>query len=217
MRKLVGMVVGGWMMTGCGELDNVGTPAYAAEGQGGALTETPSVLGTPGDRARRSRCPRDTPAALNPPADATLEASFPASGVQIYVCTANPAGAMAWTLKAPHATLYQGSEPAVIHFAGPSWQALDGSLVTGAKVASAPGPDPKAIPWLLLHATSNGAPGLLATVTTIQRLNTVGGAAPATGCDAGHVNAQVLVPYRADYFFYRAVSDGKRVHQCAAE
>ena len=49
---------------------------------------------------------------------------------------------------------------------------------------------------------------ILAKTTFIQRLNTKGGSAPAnpsTGClttgDGGH---QLLVPYSADYFFFRA-------------
>jgi hypothetical protein len=163
-------------------------------------------------------CPRNLPAALNPPADATLVAGLPARGVQIYICTAaaTPDAAPAWVLKAPHAVLFQEQEAALIHFAGPSWQALDGSLVTGARFAAAPAPDGTSIPWLLLQAASNVGPGILADVTWIQRLDTVGGAAPATGCDANHLNAQVLLAYRADYFFYRSVTAGKHVHQCSS-
>jgi len=61
-----------------------------------------------------------------------------------------------------------------------------------------------AIPWLLLGATSHGGEnGKMTQVTSIQRLSTVGGLAPATGCDADHVGATADVPYDADYFFYR--------------
>ena len=46
---------------------------------------------------------------------------------------------------------------------------------------------------------------LLTKTTFIQRLNTNGGSAPATGCSvAGDVGKQTLVPYSADYFFFRA-------------
>ena len=166
----------------------------------------------------RVHCPDNVPATLNPPANATLEASFGARGVQIYVCSA-PAGggAPAFTLKAPHAVLFKGFDAAAIHFAGPSWQALDGSLVTGARVASDPGPDPTAIAWLLLSASSNVGPGLFSDVTFIQRLATEGGVAPTTGCDADHVGAQVLVPYRADYFFYHTAAAGEKIRQCASQ
>jgi hypothetical protein len=168
----------------------------------------------------RVRCPRQIPAALNPPADATLAAGFPARGVQIYVCSSSPSSAAAggsptWTLKAPHAVLSKDGETAAIHFAGPGWQALDGSLVTGSKIASAPAADGSSIPQLLLKATTTAGPGLFADTTWVQRLETVGGTAPATGCDAAHLNAQILVPYRAEYFFYRVAPSGKHVHQCA--
>jgi hypothetical protein len=78
--------------------------------------------------------------------------------------------------------------------AGPSWETLDGSLVTGTRLASAPAPEPTAIPWLLLKAASHAGSGTLANVTFIQRLGTVGGIAPATGCDDAHLGTEVLVP-----------------------
>jgi hypothetical protein len=42
---------------------------------------------------------------------------------------------------------------------------------------------------------------LLAKTTLIQRLNTAGGAVPTTACTVGQTE---LVPYTADYFFFRA-------------
>jgi hypothetical protein len=40
--------------------------------------------------------------------------------------------------------------------------------------------------------------------TFIQRLNTNGGSAPADGCaSASDVGKQKLVPYTADYYFFR--------------
>ena len=162
-------------------------------------------------------CPSDLPAVLDVPADATLVAMLPARGVQIYTCTAAVAGTPpVWTLKAPHAVLGKPGDLEAIHFAGPSWQATDGSLIVGSKVAAAPSPDLTAIPWLLLKATSNSGPGLFADVTYVQRLNTEGGVAPTTGCDDAHPDAQVLVPYRADYFFYHAAAAGARVRQCVS-
>jgi hypothetical protein len=44
----------------------------------------------------------------------------------------------------------------------------------------------------------------LTKTTFIQRLNTNGGSAPATGCALpGDVGHQALVPYSADYYFFR--------------
>ena len=214
MRKVVELAVGGAMvvLAGCSGTE-APTGAVAPE----SVVAQQSDLQAFGEGIGRVRCPPDMPAGLDPPADATLEAAFPARGVQIYVCSVPAAGgAPAWTLKAPHAVLFEGFDTAVIHFAGPSWQALDGSLVTGARIGSVPSPDPASIPWLLLQAATNVGPGLFADTTWIQRLETSGGAAPATGCDDGHIGAQVLIPYRADYFFYHAAVAGKKVRQCAA-
>ena len=168
------------------------------------------------------RCPRDVPPALSPPSDATLALAMRASGVQIYACaTPTAGGAPAWTLKAPHANLTEtgagdDDQPSAVHFAGPSWQALDGSLVTGTRAASAAAPEATAIPWLLLRAASNVGEGRFHDVTWIQRLETTGGVSPSVGCDIDHVGAQVLVPYRATYFFYRAAATGESPRQCVA-
>jgi hypothetical protein len=63
-------------------------------------------------------------------------------------------------------------------------------------------PEPGAIPWLLLAAAEHTGSGVFATVTHIQRLDTVGGAAPSEGCDEAHAGAEVREPYTATYAFY---------------
>jgi hypothetical protein len=93
------------------------------------------------------------------------------------------------------------------HFAGPTWQAKDGSTVVGARVDGVT-VSASAIPWLLLRATptttgSDGGDRLMAT-TYIQRVNTTGGLAPTSGCDAANLGDARNVPYTADYYFYRA-------------
>ena len=73
-------------------------------------------------------------------------------------------------------------------------------------------PNSGSIGCLLLQAvgTQDGPTGgkILSKTTFVQRLKTSGGSAPSnpsTGClSAGDVGHQVLVPYSADYFFYRA-------------
>jgi hypothetical protein len=96
------------------------------------------------------------------------------------------------------------------------WQGLDGSQVKGARLASADAPTATAIPWLLLSAAPTGE-GTFAQTTHIQRLDTVGGKAPSSGCDASHIGAKVLVPYRANYFFYRSLAAGETVRQCRSK
>ncbi len=124
-------------------------------------------------------------------------------GVQIYVCMAKPnePGQFEWKLKTPQANLYADGEDVVaIHYAGPTWQAIDGSKVVGAVVAKADQHD--AIPWLLLRAVSNEGSGLFSEVVYIQRLYTTGGKAPEAGCNQARDQAEVLVPYTAQYLFY---------------
>jgi hypothetical protein len=84
------------------------------------------------------------------------------------------------------------------HYAGPTWQASDGSTVVGARVAGAT-PDPTAIPWLLLRATSHAGAGEMTEVTYIQRVATTGGLAPAEGCTPASLGAVARVPYTASY------------------
>jgi len=69
-------------------------------------------------------------------------------------------------------------------------------------------PNDGAIPCLLLQSIGSqaGPTGgkTLSKTTFVQRLNTKGGAAPADGCATStDVGKQVLVPYSADYYFYR--------------
>jgi hypothetical protein len=83
---------------------------------------------------------------------------------------------------------------------------MDGSTVVATKVAEAPAPSGTTIPWLKLAATPTTGPadGTFSSTTFIQRLNTTGGLAPTTGCDADHVGSTAPVFYTADYYFYSA-------------
>jgi hypothetical protein len=115
-------------------------------------------------------------------------------GLQIYQCTDG-----VWQFQAPRASLYDDNRNlAAEHFAGPTWQAADGSTVVGRKLAEST-PDDTAIPWLLLEAASNTGPGIFANVKYIQRLATTGGKKPDGSCQ---VPGLVEVPYTALYVFY---------------
>jgi hypothetical protein len=132
-----------------------------------------------------------------------------ASGVQIYTCSASAdASRYGWTLKAPQADLFDGSGRRIgRHYAGPTWEAADGSTVGGAVKARADAPSADAIPWLLLNATSNGGAGVFAHVTDIQRIDTSGGGAPHDApCDDTRAGSERRMPYSATYLFYTAGS-----------
>ncbi len=130
-----------------------------------------------------------------------------AVGVQIYDCQATVNG-FAWVFRAPQAALFHGNERLIVtHYAGPTWQALDGSRVVGMLVASSPAPNPQSIPWLLLQAASHEGTGTMSGVTYIQRVLTGGGVAPAAErCTAKEVGDEARVEYVAFYYFYVAKS-----------
>jgi hypothetical protein len=124
-------------------------------------------------------------------------------GVQIYTCQLT-ANTPQWVFEAPDASLYDASGSKVgVHGAGPSWRYYDGSTVKGEVVAKSSA-DPTSIPWLLLKAVSDDDSGTLAKAQFIRRSDTHGGIAPATGCDAQHLNSSARVPYAATYTFYSA-------------
>ena len=149
-----------------------------------------------------STAAQDIPEQLRPPANEQLLLQVHAKGDQVYIC-GGAAAQFNWTLKAPDAQLFDEKGKSFgRHFAGPSWEANDGSRVVGKAVANSPSPDANSIPWLLVTVVSHDGSGALSRVTTIQRLNTSGGKAPTSGCDASHLNQEVRVSYSADYRFY---------------
>jgi hypothetical protein len=145
---------------------------------------------------------QDVPQQLQPPANEHLLLQVHAKGDQVYTCKSD-AGQFTWTLKAPDAQLFDKDGNSFgRHFAGPSWEANDGSRVVGRAVANSPSPDADSIPWLLVTILSHDGSGVLSRVTSIQRLNTKGGKAPVSGCDASHEGQEVRASYSADYRFY---------------
>jgi hypothetical protein len=131
-----------------------------------------------------------------------------AVGVQIHSCNATSSG-YRWEFVAPRADLYDDNgQRLASHFAGPTWQAKDGSYVVGQRVDGIT-VDPTAIPWLLLSAASTavGSDGdRLADTTFIQRVATTGGLAPAAvACNDGTAGSREEVPYTADYYFWKAI------------
>ena len=139
---------------------------------------------------------------LLPPANEQLLMEVHAKGDQIYTCKGDGTQ-FTWVLKAPEAQLTDKSgKPFGKHFEGPSWEANDGSRITGKAVANMPSPDADSIPWLLVTVASHSGGGVLARVTSVQRVNTKGGKASASGCDAAHVGREERTPYSADYRFF---------------
>ena len=145
---------------------------------------------------------QQVPQQIQPPATEHLLLQVHAKGDQVYTCKSD-AEQFTWTLKAPDAQLFnKDGKTFGKHFAGPSWESTDGSRVTGKAVANAPSADADSIPWLLINIISHEGSGVLSSASSIQRLNTKGGKAPASGCDSAHLGKEIRVPYSADYLFY---------------
>jgi hypothetical protein len=174
-----------WKFMAHAQLAAVAALTISAIGARTALTAVPDHLSAPPQNARHLQV-------------------F-AVGTQVYACTAaaDDPEAFAWRLKAPVADLLDGrGERLGRHYAGPTWEWNDGSTVVGRAVGRADAPSQAAIPLLLLQATDHRGPGALAPVTYIQRLETVGGTAPADGCDASAADTEQAVEYAATYVFF---------------
>ena len=150
--------------------------------------------------------PPDVPVMLMPPSGQVPFLETLAKGVQIYECVPKQgqAGVYEWVLRAPEATLTDWSGRVLgKHYAGPVWEATgDGSKVMGSVKSRADAPVAGAIPWLLLSTKSVGGTGYFADVTSIQRVATHGGVAPAGDC--AKTGMQARVEYTADYYFFNA-------------
>jgi hypothetical protein len=143
---------------------------------------------------------QDIPPPLAPQPVTILLGKYAATGAQIYVCRTKGA-TNEWAFKAPEAELVDPEgRPFAKHYAGPTWEAPDGSKAVGKVMANEPAPKAGAIPWLLLSAESSGS-GVLAGVRFVQRVDTSGGVAPGGSCPT--VGAEQRVDYTADYIFYK--------------
>jgi len=135
----------------------------------------------------------------------SLAMIVPANGVQIYECRASQGqgGSYEWAFVSPEADLFDTRGMKIgRHYAGPSWEATDGSKIVGLAKASAAAPDVGAIPWVLLGAKSVGPAGTFSNVSSVRRVHTTGGVAPDNGCSAAAVGTRARVPYTADYYFF---------------
>jgi hypothetical protein len=146
------------------------------------------------------------PDALRPAPGEVRVGAVAARGVQIYECRAkkdDPRSAE-WAFVAPEAELFDAQGRRVgTHYAGPQWESLDGSKVAGTAKARSDAPQAGAIPWLLLTAHSVGPAGAWSGVTSVQRIHTVGGVAPAAAeCSTASLGKQARVAYSADYVMY---------------
>lgn len=140
----------------------------------------------------------ELPDAISAPGEA-LVASVHAVGSQVYECKSDPvAGTLTWQFREPVATLFISGKTVGRHYAGPSWELIDGSTIQAKVAGRAPAASANDIPLLKLAVATRRGEGRLSDVTTIQRINTRGGVAEGACKEAG---AFLSVPYTADYTF----------------
>jgi hypothetical protein len=139
------------------------------------------------------------PETIAAPGETTV-LSVHAEGAQVYDCKAGTDGKLAWAFREPIATLMAEGKTVGRHYAGPSWEHIDGSAVVGKAIGNAPGATANDIPWLKLEVVSHRGSGTLTPVTTVQRINTQGGKLDGA-CDK--TGATRSAPYSADYVFLR--------------
>ena len=140
-------------------------------------------------------------------AEESLAMIVPAEGVQIYECRASKAQSVGyeWAFVGPEADLFDTSGMKIgRHYAGPSWESFDGSKIVGSVIQSVAAPEEGAIAWLLLGAKSVGPEGTFSDVSSVRRVHTTGGIAPASGCSETAAGTRARVPYTADYYFFTA-------------
>ncbi len=167
--------------------------------------------------------PPAVPGILTPPAGSVPYLIAHAVGTQNYVCLPNGAAAK-WVLFDPQATLFDDAGTLIgTHFLSPNpaeigtparatWQhSRDATAAWAVKVQESDDPQfvaPGAIKWFLLQVVGTQyGPGVgdrFAKAKFIQRVNTSKGVAPTTSCTtAEEVGKAILVPYTADYVFYK--------------
>jgi hypothetical protein len=138
--------------------------------------------------------------------EGTVVATLHAEGAQVYECkpdsgkSQSEVRALTWQFREPIATLIVDGKSVGRHYAGPNWDHIDGSVVKGKVIASAPGATSKDIPWLELELAEHGSEGIFSAATTVRRINTKGGVAQGPCERAGDY---LGVPYSADYVFLR--------------
>ncbi|MBP7645934.1 MAG: DUF3455 domain-containing protein [Comamonas sp.] len=147
------------------------------------------------------------PAAVQVPAGHKVAMETVGVGQITYECRAKKdmAGAHEWVFVGPDAKLQTRSGAVIGRYWGPpaTWENNDGSKVTATQVAVAPA-GMGDIPLQLVKANPATGMGAMQGVTYIQRVNTRGGIAPAMACSAGNLGAKQIVPYQADYIFWKA-------------
>jgi hypothetical protein len=171
-----------------------------------ALTTLLSACSTMAPMSMSMPTPQ-APAAVTAPVGNKVAMMAVGAGDLNYECRAKAdmPGTFAWVFTGPDALLLDKNKATVgKYYGGPTWESTDGSKVSGKQLATAPGVA-GAIALQLVQASPAMGSGAMTGVTFIQRLNTIGGVAPADVCNQAAMGSKKLVKYQADYYFYKAM------------
>jgi len=116
--------------------------------------------------------------------DAAPLVTLHAEGAQIYECKTGSDGKLTWTFREPIASLMLDGRTVGRHYAGPTWEHVDGSSVQAKVIGNAPGATANDIPWLKLEVVERRGTGALAGADIVQRSTP-----PAAFCTA-HASAR---------------------------
>ena len=145
------------------------------------------------------------PESVRVPAGHKVNMETTGVGEITYECRAkaNSATEMEWAFVGPKAVLNDRSGKQVGTYYGPpaTWEAKDGSKLTGTQVAVAPSSAGN-LPYQLVKANPADGKGAMTGVAYIQRVALKGGVAPTTACAASNKGAKEVVKYQADYLFW---------------
>lgn len=147
-------------------------------------------------------------AAVQVPAGHRVALETVGMGSITYECRAkkDAADQFEWVFAGPDAKLMDRKGMQVGKYFGPpaTWEAMDGSKVTGAQLAVSPNGAGN-IPLQLVKANPAMGMGGMQDVSFIQRVATMGGAAPDMPCAQAQVSQKQVVKYQADYIFWKAM------------
>lgn len=147
----------------------------------------------------------DLPDSIKVPAGHKVSMETTGVGEITYECKAkaNSTSEMEWTFVGPKAVLNDRSGKQVGTYFGPpaTWEAKDGSKVTGTQLAVAPSSAGN-LPYQLVKANPAEGKGAMTGVAYIQRVALKGGVAPSSSCSADNKGAKEVVKYQADYIFW---------------
>ncbi|HZZ92619.1 MAG TPA: DUF3455 domain-containing protein [Usitatibacter sp.] len=144
---------------------------------------------------------------MRPSADEEPAFRLVENGVRVYECrqALTDPDRFHWAFVTPDATL---NDPASGHDVATAraidqWNSMIDLSSVSAVLRATQESSPGDLPWAYMRAIPTSPDGMFAGVTSIQRVNTRGGAAPGNGCNADTAGSEARVPFTAEYYFYK--------------